>query len=202
MKIYGDVISPFVRACLVCAHEVGLAEKIELVKTSVKPIEEHAVLSKLSPIGKIPVLETDHHHAIYDSRVIIEYLSHVAGNRDIIPDDGVKRFRVLTLAALATGIADAAVALRYELAQRPPDKQWSQLADRNTQRIVASVRDVEQNWNADLHALSSATILLATALSYIDFRHGTIDWRTQSPSVAAFHARFSDRSSMLAYPLH
>jgi glutathione S-transferase len=187
MKIYGDILSPFVRACMVCGHEVGLFDKIELVKTSVKPTEENPDLARLSPIGKIPVLETNHHHAIYDSRVIIEYLAHVAGNRDIIPDDGVKRFRVLTLAALATGIADAAVALRYEQAQRPPEKQWAALAERNQQRIVTGV--------------TAATILLATTLTYIDYRHAGIAWRTTNPEVAAFHAWFSNRDSMKAFPL-
>jgi glutathione S-transferase len=200
MKIYGDILSPFVRACMVCGHEVGLFDKIELVKTSVKPTEENPDLARLSPIGKIPVLETNHHHAIYDSRVI-EYLAHVAGNRDIIPDDGVKRFRVLTLAALATGIADAAVALRYEQAQRPPEKQWAALAERNQQRIVTGIRDANKNWTADLGHVTAATILLATTLTYIDYRHAGIAWRTTNPEVAAFHAWFSNRDSMKAFPL-
>ena len=74
MKLYGDVISPFVRMCLVSAHEVGLGNRVQLVKTNVNPTQPNESIVGLSPIGKIPVLETDHHHAIYDSRVIMEYL--------------------------------------------------------------------------------------------------------------------------------
>ncbi len=201
MKIYGDVLSPFVRACLVAAHEVGLGEKLKLVHTVVKPADENGALAKLSPIAKIPVLETDHGHAIYDSRVIIEYLAHVAGNRTLIPDDGVKRFRVLTLQSLAAGVADAAVALRYEQAQRPPQLQWPQLAERNRQRIVVGVADLEATWCHELESCNAGSILAATALGYIDFRHGPIDWRANNPKVAKFYAEFSDRPSMKAYPL-
>ena len=119
MKIYGDMISPFVRMTIVTAHEVGLGSRVEQVVEAVKPTEVNARLSSLTPIGKIPVLETDHHHGIYDSRVIIEYLCHLAGNSTLIPDDGVKRFRVLTLQALGQGMADAAVAYRYETRRAP-----------------------------------------------------------------------------------
>ena len=103
MKIYGDMISPFVRMTLVTAHETGLSGRVEHVTEGVRPTEVNSKLAALSAIGKIPILETDHGHAVYDSRVIIEYLCHVAGNSALIPDDGVKRFRVLTLQALAQG---------------------------------------------------------------------------------------------------
>src|SRR3990170_5806515 len=112
MKIYGDIISPFVRMCLVAAHECGLAGKLEHVKEAVKPTQVNPKLTALSALGKIPILETNHHHAIYDSRVIIEYLAHVAGNKTLIPDDGVKRFRILTLEAIGQGVAEAAVSYR------------------------------------------------------------------------------------------
>jgi len=114
MKIYGDIISPFVRMSLVCGHEAGLGDKVTLAETKVSPSDANASLVSMAPLGKIPVLVTDHGHAVYDSRVIMEYLCHVAGNSTLIPDDGVKRFRVLTLQALAQGMGDAAVAYRYE----------------------------------------------------------------------------------------
>lgn len=201
MKIYGDVISPFVRACLVTAEEVGLGGKFEYIKLGVNPTQEQPLLAKLSPIAKIPVLETDHHHAIYDSRVIIEYLAHVAGNRSLIPDDGVKRFRVLTLQALAAGMADAAVALRYEQAQRPAGTQWPQLIDRHVQRIRAGIADVEANWRRDLEDVTAATVMLATTLSYIDLRHGALNWRDGTQVSADFHVRFSARASMKKWDL-
>src|SRR5688572_10301156 len=100
MKLHGDILSPFVRMCLVTAHEVGVIGRVERGETRVNPTTVNADLTRLSPVGKVPVLVTNHNHSIYDSRVIIEYLCHVSGNKTLIPDDGVKRFRVLTLQAL------------------------------------------------------------------------------------------------------
>lgn len=197
MKIYGDLISPFVRMCMVTAHEVGLGARVEQVAEIVRPTEVNAKLSSLSPIGKIPVLETDHHHGLYDSRVIIEYLCHVAGNSALIPDDGVKRFRVLTLQALGQGLADAAVAYRYEIAQRPQGLQWQEWMARTVTRINAALDDLENNWQACLSEVNAGSIAVATTLSYIDFRLGELSWRSGRPKLAAFHETFSKRDSMV-----
>ncbi|NMD09468.1 MAG: glutathione S-transferase [Phyllobacteriaceae bacterium] len=201
MKIYGDVISPFVRMCLVTAHEAGLKDRTEFVKTAVKPNEVNADLQKLSPIAKIPVLETDHHHAIHDSRVIMEYLAHVSGKSNLIPDDGVKRFGVLTLLATAQGAADAAVGLRYEQFARPEDKRWAELQERLKTRVLASLDDVESRWSAGLGDINVGTIGMACMLGYVDFRHAYLNWRDGRPALAAFEKTFAARDSMQAWPL-
>ncbi len=201
MKIYGDVISPFVRMTLVTAHEAGLKDRVSLVQTNAKLAEANPALERLSPIGKIPVLETDHHHPIHDSRVIMEYLAHVAGRSDLIPDDGVKRFRVLTLQATAIGAAEAAVALRYETAQRPEMMRWPQYQQRLVRRIAATLDDLDVNWTDALGSVTVATIAVACALGYIDFRHAALDWRKGREKLAAFEKDFSARASILAWPL-
>lgn len=198
MKIYGDVISPFVRMCLVTAHEAGLKDKVEFVKTSVKPNEVNADLQRLSPIAKIPVLETDHHHAIHDSRVIMEYLAHVGGNSSLIPDDGVKRFKVLTLLATAQGAADAAVGLRYEQFARPEDKRWPDLQERQKARVLAALDELERDSLTDVNV---GTIGVACMLGYVDFRHGYLNWREGRPSLSAFEKSFATRDSIKAWPL-
>jgi glutathione S-transferase len=197
MKIYGDVISPFVRMTLVTAHEVGLAHRVEHIAERVSATEANPRLTALSPIGKVPVLETDHHHPLYDSRVIVEYLCHVAGNSTLIPDDGVKRFRILTLLALAQGLGDAAVALRQETAFRPQGLQWQDWIDRTLIRIAAALDDLEETWQACLAEVNAGSIAAAVVLSYIDYRHGDLGWRGDRPKLAAFHARFADRDSMI-----
>ena len=47
MKIYGDVISPFTRAALVAAHEVGLGEKVAHVRETVTPTQANPKLTAL-----------------------------------------------------------------------------------------------------------------------------------------------------------
>lgn len=197
MKIYGDVISPFVRMTLVTAHEVGLGDKVQHLVEPVKPTEVNAKLAALSPIGKIPILETDHGHGIFDSRVIIEYLCHVAGNSTLIPDDGVKRFKVLTLQALGQGLAESAVAYRYEVGVRPKGLQWQEWMDRTLVRINATCDDLEKNWQACLADVNAGAIAVAVTLSYIDFRLGDLNWRGNRPKLSAFHETFSKRSSMM-----
>ena len=201
MKIYGDLISPFVRMTLVAAHEAGLGERLEHVRESVSPAQANPKLTALSPIGKVPVLETDHGHGIYDSRVIIEYLCHVAGNSSLIPDDGVKRFRVLTLQALGQGLADAAVAYRYEVAARPKGLQWAEWMERARLRIEASLDELEANWQACLAEVNAGAIAVAVVLSYIDFRLADFNWRNGRPALAAFHETFGKRPSMVSTAL-
>lgn len=196
MKIYGDVISPFVRATLVTVHELGLTGRVEHVKVNVNPVETNPRLAALNAIGKIPVLETDHRHAVYDSRVIIEYLAHVAGDAALLPDDGVKRFRVLTLQALAQGMAEAAVTLRYETAMRPETARWPEYVQRLERRINAALDDLEANWQPVLATVNAGSICAAVALSYLDFRFAHFGWRTGRPSLAEFHRIFSARDSM------
>jgi glutathione S-transferase len=201
LKIHGDVISPFTRMCLVTAHELGLKDQIKLVPAVVKPAEVNSFLSKISPVGKIPVLETDHGHAIYDSRVIMEYLAHHAGEKNFIPNDGVKRFRVLTLLALAQGIADAAVSKRYEQVQRPEAMRWAELRARLKTRIEDGLDHIEVHWMDSLHAVNAASIAVACTLGYVDFRHDALNWRSGRPQLEAFAKRFNARLSMEAWPL-
>lgn len=201
MKLYGAVLSPFVRMCLVTAHELGLKDKLTHVPASVSPIIANPDLTRLSPIGKIPVLETDHAHAIYDSRVIMEYLAHVGGSRSFIPDDGVKRFRVLTLLALAQGIAEAAVALRYEQAQRPETARWPEFMERQKARINDGLDEVEKNWQGDLTGVSAGSVAMACAMGYIDLRHAELNWRKTRPQTALHIDAFAKRPSLQAWPI-
>lgn len=196
MKIYGDMLSPFVRMCLVTAHEVGLGDKVQHEKEPVSPTKVNPTLAALSPIGKVPVLQTNHGHPLYDSRVIIEYLAHVAGNSAIIPDDGVKRFRVLTMLALSQGLGDAAVGLRYELAARPQGLQWSDWMERVKARMNAALDDLDGHWEAEKASINAASIAAAVVLSYIDLRHPDLKWRDGRPRLTAFHERFASRDSM------
>ncbi|MFT3986743.1 glutathione S-transferase family protein [Aestuariivirga sp.] len=201
MKIHGDMLSPFVRMCMVTAHEAGLGDKVEHVKESVSPTAENPRLALLSPIAKVPVLETNHGHPIFDSRVIMEYLCHVAGNSALIPDDGVHRFKVLTLLALAQGLADSAVATRYELGARPKGLQWPEWLERTRIRMTAIFDSLERDWSPILGEVTVGTIASAVVLSYISFRLPDVDWKTGRPKLAAFHAEFSKRESMLKTPI-
>lgn len=196
MKIYGDIISPFVRMSMVCAYEAGLGDKVSLAETKVSPIEANSGLVSVAPLGKIPVLITDHGHAVYDSRVIMEYLCHVAGNSTLIPNDGVKRFKVLTLQALAQGMGDASVAYRYETGVRPKELQWEGWKSRQQARVHASFDELEKNWLQTLGEVNVGSIAVAVVLDYVDYRMPDWAWRDGRKNLTAFHDQFAKRLSM------
>lgn len=202
MKLHGTMISPFVRTVMMTAHEVGLADRITLVESGfVSPIEPHAEISRHNPLGKIPCLVTDHGHPLYDSRVICEYLCHRAGDKTLLPDEPVRRFRILTLQALALGMGEAVVAWRYEVVARPAEFRWAAWGERQIERIVAALDDLEGHWKGELGSITAGSVACAAVLGYIDFRLGDIGFRNGRPVLAAFYDRFSARPSMAATKL-
>ena len=197
MKLYGSLMSPFVRMSMVTAMECRLAARVQLLPAAVKPDEVNEALTKLSPIAKVPVLETDHGHALFDSRVIMEYFTHASGNSSLLPHEGVKRFRILTLLALSQGMGDASVSLRYEQAARPENARWPEYADRAKARINACLDELENNWHEDLQSLTLGSISTAVALGYLDFRHDALNWRKNRANLEQFYDAFCKRDSMI-----
>jgi glutathione S-transferase len=197
MKLLYNPISPFARMCLITARELGLDHAVKIVEIEgMSPAVPNAETVKHNPLGRIPALITDHGHAVYDSRVICEYLAHRAGNKSLLPDEPVKRFRVLTLQALGQGMAEAAVALRYELATRPEAARWQEFAERNRSRLIAACDDLERHWTGELKETTLGSIAVAASLAYIDFRHGSIGWRDGHPGLAGWFEAFRLRPSM------
>src|SRR6202012_5584692 len=74
MKLLFSATSPFVRKCLVAAHELGLDGRIELLPSNAHPVQRDRSIIERNPLGKVPTLITDDGQALYDSRVICEYL--------------------------------------------------------------------------------------------------------------------------------
>lgn len=200
LKIYGDMISPFVRTCFVAAHEAGLAEWVELVAADVAIAIESAPLAALSPIAQIPILVTPSGAALHDSRVIVDHLSEI-GSRPLIPGGGAARHRILTLQAIGTGMADAAVAYRNEAVQRPEALHWHAWLDRQKQRVMRALDILNAHWQSELADTNAGSITVAVSLSYLDFRFGMWNWRDRRTALANFHERFNERPSMLATAL-
>ena len=196
MKLYGTLNSPFVRMSMVTAMECGLAMRVQLVGAGAKPDEVNEVLTKLSPVGKIPILETDHGRAIYDSRVIMEYFCHAAGNKQLLPDEGNKHFHVQTLLALAQGLGDASVTYRYEDFARAKELQWAEFKERQRQRMEACIGELEGKWLNDLAEVTLGSIAAAVVLGYIDFRQLLPDWRKHHALLSEWHNTFKARESM------
>ena len=96
---------------------LGLWDRIEMVQAD--PMDANDVLRRDNPLGKIPTLVTDDGKAVYDSRVILEYLDHLAGGGRLIPTTWPARVETLTLQAMADGVIDASILIVYEARHRP-----------------------------------------------------------------------------------
>ncbi len=179
----------------VVAHETGQADDIQAEVAAVLPIERHEAISSANPLGRIPALVTDEGQGIFDSRVICAYLADRAGNGDIHPSTN---FRIMTMFALAQGLCDTAVNLRYETGLRPESLQWDEWIARQNERISAVLDDLEANWQSELTDVHVGSIGVAVALGYLDFRYPDLGWREGRPNMTAFYDSFSQRPSMQA----
>jgi hypothetical protein len=103
MKLFFSPTSPYVRKCLVVAHELGLAGRIEFVASNAHPVTRDQTIIAKNPLGKVPTLIADDGLVLYDSRVICEYLNDLAGGK-VFPASGKARWEALTLQSLADGI--------------------------------------------------------------------------------------------------
>lgn len=178
--------SPFGRKVKVAAAVLGLSGRIAVEKTDTTDPADS--IRGQNPLGKIPALITPDGTVIYDSRVILEYLDHLAGGGCILPTDPGDRFPVLILQALADGIMDAAILRRYEVAQREPgersarwDAHQAGKVERGLDALEAAVPDEE---------VSVGTIAAACALAYLDFRFEGA-WRTGRPKLVAWLDAFT-----------
>jgi len=109
--------SPFVRKVRIAAAILGLDRGIEIVAADT--VDPNDTVRQQNPLGKIPALVLDDGAVLYDSRVIVEYLDHLAGGGRVIPTESNARFAALRMQALADGIMDASVLLVYEAALAP-----------------------------------------------------------------------------------
>ena len=89
MKLFFSPNSPYVRKVLVTAQEVGLGSKIELLDAAASPINRDARIVAHNPLGKVPTLVTDEGLALYDSRVICEYIN-AQGQGTLFPANGAR----------------------------------------------------------------------------------------------------------------
>ena len=193
MKILFSPFSPFVRKCLVMAHELGL--KIDLLPSSAHPVNRDREIIAVNPLGKVPTFFTDDGQVLYDSRVICEYLDHLGGGR-LIPPPGPGRWSTLTLQSLGDGMLDAALLARYETVARPEPQQWPAWRDAQLDKIETSMAALEAHpeWLRDRFDIGAITI--GCALWYLDLRFGDNGWRDRHPGLAAWYAAFSQRDSM------
>ncbi|MEM1374400.1 MAG: glutathione S-transferase [Pseudomonadota bacterium] len=196
MELIHAAASPFVRMCVVTAHETGLIDQIRLKTVSTNAFDTAAEAAAANPLGKIPALVRPDGGALYDSRVICRYLD-ARGGGALYPE--ARLWEVLTLEATAQGICDCTVGMVYEVRLRPEDKQSTAWIEAQWEKAARALDAIEGRWMSHLHGPFDAShIAVACALGYIDLRHGARNWRDTRPGLADWYERCAARPSMQA----
>jgi len=194
MKILFSPFSPYVRKCLVTAMELGLNERITLLPSNAHPINRDREIIAVNPLGKVPTFFTDDGQALYDSRVICEYLNDLAGG-SLFPS-GAARWPTLTLQSLGDGMLDAALLARYEDVARPEALHWADWKAAQLDKVATSLAALEATPQVLAGRVDIGVIAIGCALWYLDLRFPDLGWRDRCPQVAAWYAAYSQRPAM------
>ncbi|QEH80077.1 glutathione S-transferase [Sphingomonas sp. C8-2] len=199
MKLHWSPSAPFVRKVMVAAHALGLADRIECVRSRVGPTRLNAELMVDNPLNKVPTLVLPDGTSLYDSRVICDYLDALAGG-GLVPVEPVARWRVLRWQCLADGMLDVTILLRDEHFRGDGHRSTAHLA-----AYAAKMRACLDAMEKEADALATAgldigSIATGVALAYLDFRAPALEWRQGRPRLAAWESAFAEQPAMVAAP--
>jgi glutathione S-transferase len=196
MKLLGGTISPYTRKVRVVLAEKKIDCDFELA--DVNPVDNP--VNPHNPLGKVPTLILDDGTALYDSRVIVDFLDSVSPISRLIPDPTRDRVAVRRWEALADGVLDAGLLVRYESIRDKKEQSaaWSAKQLARMKRGMAQVeKDLgERTWcHADRFSL--ADIALACCVGWLDFRKpGGVDWLKEYPVAAKHYGKLMERPAV------
>ena len=198
MKLIGSLTSPYVRKV-----RVVMAEKKLDFQLVLEDVWGNDAILKSNPLGKVPCLVMEGGEAVFDSRVIVEYLDTLSPVGKLIPPLGRERTEVRTWEALADGVLDASILARMEAhwSGRSAEQRSQAWIDRQMSRVDAAVKAMSQGLGdkpfcAGIH-FTLADVAVGCALGYLDFRYPQIDWRGSHPNLAKLYDKLAARQSFI-----
>ena len=198
MKLIGSLTSPYVRKVRVVMAEKKLDYQFEL-----EDVWAGDAILKSNPLGKVPCLVMEGGEAVFDSRVIVEYLDTRSPVSRLIPEPSRERIEVRTWESLADGVLDAAILARLEQtwagrtdAQRSPAWIERQLGKVGASLEAISTGLADKPWCTGIH-MSLADIAVGCALGYLDFRFPDIAWRREHGNLARLADKLNARQSFI-----
>ena len=197
MKLHWSPRSPYVRKVMVFAHETGLADALDKVRSVVAMSKANPDVMRDNPLGKIPTLVLADGLILFDSSVICEYLDSLHHGAKLFPASGRDRWKALRWHALGDGMLDTLILWRNErdkpVARQTPE--WLTVFDL---KIRNSLEVIERE-AAELAAtpFGIGHIGVACALGYLDFRFPDLAWRTHRPAATQWFESMAARPSMI-----
>lgn len=191
MQLLASLTSPYARKLRVLALELALP--VEVVATN--PLDDGAELLSANPLGKVPALILDGGEALVDSPVIAGWMLAQATGQTLLPDTGPLHWRGRVAEAVADGILDAAIILRFNAAQGVTSGVW---VDRQFAAIDRALGALPGHVEACGPEVSYAALCAVIACEYLDLRWPAIDWRGAQPALAGLWNRMKERPSLAA----
>ena len=185
MKLYSSAPSPFGRKVKITAHLTGLFDQIEVVNIDGNDPQSAAL--NPNPLNKIPALELDSGQLIVDSKVICEYLIKQSGRLELLPEH--LRVDLLSRAALADGITEAALLMVYERRFREESQINTDWLTRQNQKVLGGLQWFTDNLTEIVATPTIDQVGLAVTLGYLDFRFSG-EWRTRFTDLALWLTQF------------
>ena len=197
MKLLGSHDSPYVRKVRVVMAE----KKLDYAFATEDVWAEDTKISESNPLGQVPCLLMEGADALFDSRVIVEYLDTLSPVGKLIPAVGRERAEIKTWEALADGVMDAAILARLEATWtgRTKAQRSNAWIERQIGKINAAVKAMstglgDKPFCTGIH-LTLADVAVGCALGYLDYRFPEINWRTDNPNLQRFFEKISQRAS-------
>nr|WP_315188041.1 glutathione S-transferase N-terminal domain-containing protein [uncultured Albidiferax sp.] len=199
MKLIGSLTSPYVRKVRVVMAEKKLDYQFVLDDVWAPG----TVIAESNPLGKVPCLVMEAGEAIFDSRVIVEYLDTLSPVGKLIPSQSRERVEVKTWEALADGVSDAGILARMETVwtERFVEQRSQAWIDRQMGKVDASLKAMarglaEKPYCSGIH-LSLSDISVGCALGWLDFRFPDLPWRSRHPNLAKLQDKLMQRQSFI-----
>ena len=198
MKLYVSPASPFGRKASIVIAEHGLDSRVKQEPATVSPVSRNDEVARDNPLVKIPTLVLDDGSTLFDSPVICEYLDSLSEAPRLFPVEAPARWTALKRQALADGLMDAAILLRYEQALRPEPLRWVDWMAGQQAKITAALDAMESDAPSFGDGFDIGHIATACAIGYLDLRFGHLNWRDGRPRLTAWFAEVSKRPSLIS----
>ncbi len=198
MKLHWSPRSPYVRKVMIVAHELGLVDQLDLVRSVAVRNRPNPDIIKDSPVGRIPVLVLDNGTVLSGSYPICDYLASQRSDSRIIPPTGEARWRELELHGIADGLLDTLIFWRGEF-MVPAEQCRLEISDTcavKTQACLAWLEQRAAQFSDYPYGIGQITV--GIALDYLDFRFAQLPWRTRYTALEAWHRHFGQRESSKA----
>ncbi|RQH00647.1 glutathione S-transferase C-terminal domain-containing protein [Paraburkholderia dinghuensis] len=197
MKLIGSLGSPYVRKTRIMLAEKKIEYKLVLEDVWAAD----TTIYDSNPLGKVPCLVMEDGEAVFDSRVICEYVDMLSPVGKLIPQSGRERVEVRCWEALADGILDATIAIRLEGIQRTPEQRSDKWIARQQHKIDEGLKAMAKGlasnaWCAG-NRYTLADIAVGCTLGYLDFRMPDLNWREAHPDLARHFEKLSQRPSFV-----